>query len=597
MKAFPLRPGWAVLVFAACATLSPAKEDLHRLRDRHIVALNQVGFLRDGPKRFTAPLSDDGVRFLVREADGSRALFKGRVEGHIGDFSAFRPEDSTRTFVVVLSGGGLKEGVSDPFVIRTNLWQDHFWQSAVDFLIDTRSVVGTHPSAWGGCPWRDGTYYDAILPSLVLLFLSDPGRIEAMPKQIDWEADKARVLSDDFRFDAANPCSKGVMEAVRRYYDEIEPPAPDAPDVVKLLHWGAGYYCVNPATRDPSNDPLGRRIHAQTLEQVAYVVWAWPALKRWLPESFHARCRDLCFKHWEASGALTIPDLWRMKSYHRTVGGKVRNPVGGSLHPYKGRHAPGHSIVPNLLMCEVARREKRDDSDKYLQGAKTQAAWLIKNLDWNDPRSTKGHRMSEHRTVPNMVWFLQRYPEAAPAGLRASIEEWARIAVGRSENLWDFRRYDLDSNWTIPKLNDVGNWVGFPAIATAASWVVEDAARRERLRTLAVSHADVVFGRNPRLAAAPHHPEMGFPDIERGWPRGYRNDVCARLETVRGSISAGPGTEMFPFRPEGAYRHPEGWVNYGAAWCTSLAYLQFDARGRPPHKAFAAVRKNSAPRN
>jgi hypothetical protein len=34
---------------------------------------------------------------------------------------------------------------------------------------------------------------------------------------------------------------------------------------------------------------------------------------------------------------------------------------------------------------------------------------------------------------------------------------------------------------------------------------------------------------------------------------------------------------MYPFNPEGAYRHAEGWVNYGASWCISLAYLKFDA--------------------
>ena len=72
---------------------------------------------------------------------------------------------------------------------------------------------------------------------------------------------------------------------------------------------------------------------------------------------------------------------------------------------------------------------------------------------------------------------------------------------------------------------------------------------------------------------------MGFPEIERGWPLGHGLNNCARLETCRGSISSGPGSEMFPFNPEGAYRHAEGWVNYGASWCLSLAYLQFDAKG------------------
>ncbi len=75
----------------------------------------------------------------------------------------------------------------------------------------------------------------------------------------------------------------------------------------------------------------------------------------------------------------------------------------------------------------------------------------------------------------------------------------------------------------------------------------------------------------------------GFTGIERGWPKSYKDDICARLELCRGSISSCPGSEMFPFNPEGAYRHPEGWVNYGAAWCLSLAYFQFDQANSSTH--------------
>jgi hypothetical protein len=39
---------------------------------------------------------------------------------------------------------------------------------------------------------------------------------------------------------------------------------------------------------------------------------------------------------------------------------------------------------------------------------------------------------------------------------------------------------------------------------------------------------------------------------------------------------------MYPFQTEGVYRHAEGWVNYGAAWCISLAYLSFDGDGTMP---------------
>lgn len=546
-------------------------------RDAHIIAVNQVGYAKDRPKRFTAPLSEDGTLFIVRPAKGGEALFRGEIRGNIGDFSAIKAPDGE--CVIEARGGGLKPGISDPFLIAPDLYQEQFWQAAVDFLIDSRSAIGTHASAYGGCPWRDGTYYDAIVPSLVLFYLSDPERVKAMPKQIDWAAERKRVMAPDFKFTDKDPGARGFMKSVAAYY-ELEPPSADAPDVVKLIHWGAGFYLVNPATQDPSGDPDKRKIHAQTVEQVAYVVWAWPDLKQWLPESFYQKCRDFCFANWEPS--LGISKWWEPETYLKPEDLTENNPMGGRLHPFKGRHAPGHSIVPNLLMHEVAKREGRADAASYLEAAVKQAEWCVKNLDWNDPRTTKGHRMSEHRTIPNLVWLLQNYPENAPAGLREKINNWADVAISRSENLWDYRRYDMENHWSIPKLNDVGNLLSFPAIATAASWVIDDAAKKARLGQISTAAIDHVFGRNPRLAAAPHKPDFGFTGIERGWPKGYKDNVCARLELCRGSISSAPGSEMFPFNPDGEYRHPEGWVNYGAAWCISLAYLQFDAVGGIP---------------
>jgi hypothetical protein len=548
-------------------------------RDAHLIAINQVGFETGLPKRFTAPLTADGASFSVRPAKGGDALFRSVIHGNIGDFSAI--DAPPGEYVIEVSGGSLKAGVSDPFLIQPDLWQDLFWQPAVDFLIDSRAVVGTHPSAYGGCPWRDGTYYDAILPALVLFQRADPARIAAMPRQIDWQADKKRVLDTGFKFDAKNPCGEGVMDAVRKYYTELEPPAADAPDVVKLIHWGAGYYLVNPATKDPSQDPDPRKIHAQTVEQVAYVVWAWPALEKWLPQSFYQKCRDFCVRNWAPS--LEVGKWWDPSTYLTVDQISGDNPMGGLLHPYKGRHAPGHSIVPNLLMHEIAKRDGLADPDRYRTAAVKQADWIVKNLDWNDPRTTKGHRMSEHRTIPSLVWLLQNYPDDAPAGLKEKITAWAEVAAKRSANMWDIRRFDDGDHWTIPKLNDVGNWLATPGIALAASWVIDDPALKSRMRQLAVSHADAVFGRNPRLAAAPHMPKMGFTGIERGWPIGHKLDVCARLELTRGSISSAPGSEMFPFNPDGAYRHAEGWVNYGAAWCLSLAYFEFDRQaGKAP---------------
>ena len=541
-------------------------------RTVHQIAVNQVGYESSKPKRFSAPLSPDGTQFSIRAAADQKVFHQGVIRGGIGDFSAFRPEDSTTHYIIELHGAPLKDGTSDPFLIRTHLYREQFWQPAVDFLIDSRSVVATHPSAYGGCPWRDGTYYDAIIPSLVMFYMANPDSILAMPRQIDWAAEKAKVTNSDFKFDAKNPCAEGVMDAVRNYY-QLEPPKANAPDVVKLIHWGVGYYLMHPETQDPSGDPDKKKIHSQTVEQVAYVVWAWPVLKQWLPESFYVKCRDFCFENWKPS--LAIDPWWDSKTYLTLAQISENNPMGGLLHPYKGRHSPGHSIVPNLLIHEVAKRESRDDAAIYLDAAVKQAEWCVKNLDWSDPRTTKGQRMSEHRTIPNLVWMLQKYPKESPAGLKEKISEWVDVALSRSNNLWDFRRYDMQDHWTIPKVNDVGNSLGLPACLLSASWVVDE-SKRKRIEEVAFASIDHIWGRNPRLAAAPPLPGKGFPEVERGWPKQHTLNICARLELCRGSISSLPGSEMFPFKPEAGYRHSEGWVNYGAAWCTTLAYLEFD---------------------
>ena len=427
---------------------------------QHQIGLNQIGYLTARPKRFTAPLSADDAKFTIHHKD--KIVYEGKIENGIGEFTDFQPADSDSPYTITLRGGDLEENTSHPFLIRKNLAQEHYWQTATDFLNDVRSVTGSHPSAYGGCGFRDGTYYDAIVPALVQFYLADRTFVVAMSRQIDWQAEKARVMAPDFLFDSNNPCSGGVLEATRNYY-QLDPPSAEAPDVVKLIHWGAGYILMKPNGRDPSSqNGKASRIEPQTVEQIAYVLWAWPALKKWLPQSFYNRCRDFCFENWASSrndqggSSLDISKHWSAETYMTTKSfdESIHNP--GNMHPFKGRHAPGHSIVPNLIMHEVAKREGRDDAPLYLNAAVKQAEWIIKNLDWTDPRTTKGHRLSEHRTIPNLVWLLQKYPDHAPAGLKEKITEWAEIAVSRSHNLWDFRKFSNDM-WTIPGMNEVGN--------------------------------------------------------------------------------------------------------------------------------------------
>lgn len=235
------------------------------------------------------------------------------------------------------------------------------------------------------------------------------------------------------------------------------------------------------------------------------------------------------------------------------------------------------------MMYRIALAERRADAPRYLAAAQAQAKWLVERLDWNDPRTTKGHRMSEFRTMIGLVYFLKNHPDSAPAGLREKIVAWARVAVARSDNFWDFRRYDLESHWSIPRINEPGNLLGFTAAALAASWVIDDPALRARLREIGFAQTDAFFGRNPLRAVGVSHPKKSFPEIERAWPIFYKPDTCARLEAVRGSISTSCPTEFYPYNPtSAAYRHPEGWVNFNATWNVSLAYVHFDQTGRQP---------------
>jgi hypothetical protein len=547
-----------------------------------VVALNQVGFLTAQPKRFTAPLSPDGTVFTVRRADHPAPLFTGKIAGHLGDFTAFQPKDSAAHYVVALAAAGEQPAVtSDPFLISGRLWLEQFWPVATDFMIDCRAITGTHPSAYGGGAWRDSTYYAFEAPSLLLLLEADPARVAALPRQIDWAADQARVLAADFPFDPKNPESDGTLEAARRYYTEFAPPAAAAPDIVKLIHWAYGYILQRPASKDPSGDPLPKKIHSQHVEQFAYLLRAWPQVAQWLPDEFRVRCRDFAFANWESSGLLAIDPNWEPSTYDDPL--PPDKPLSAAyLRPYKGRHPPGHSIAPNLMMHELALREGRADAPRYLAAAVAQTEWLIQRLEWSDPRATKGHRMSEFRTMIGLVWFLQHHPARAPAGLREKIAAWARVAVERSANLWDFRRYDLATHWSIPRINEPGNLLGFTAAALAASWVIEEPALRSRLREIAFAQTDAFFGRNPYGLVGLSYPKNSFPEVERAWPVHYKADVCARLETTRGSISTSAGTEAYPYNPSAEFRYNEGWVNYNATWNVALAYVEFDRTARRP---------------
>ena len=550
------------------------------------IRVNQIGYQFGAPKRFTAPTSADGTAYTITTTNNANALFSGIITGGCGDFSMFEPTHPG-PYVIRVTIPNETPGVSDPFLVESNLISDQMIPPAIEFMVDARSGVGTHPSAYGGCAWRDGTYYSFEIPSLIYLVLNDPKTIRSLPQDIDYGTDKARVLDpsfDSIYLPLAE--SSGFLDALRRYYTN-EPPLlkTNSPDAVQCIHYGLGVTLERPATKDPSGDARPEQIHAQTVEWSAYFLYAWPELREWIPDSFYRRVRDFAFAQWGVSApndpsSLEVDPLWSPSTY------------GTNNAPYKGRHCPGHSILPNLLMWQVALRESRSDATNYLNAAQRQTQWIIDNLDWNDPRTTKGQRMSEHKMMPGLAYFQTHFPSQAPPGLEAKIESWVDTMIASSDNMWDFRRYELSDfdgdgfiDWSIPagtaNWNEPGNLAGFPACALSAASAIHDAAKKQRLREMAWAALDCLFGRNPIRAASPARPEMGFPDVERGWPKVY-SGPAAFLETARGTLNSSPGTELFPFNPNGALRYHEGWVNFNAAWNVGLAFLLADLKETDP---------------
>ena len=521
--------------------------------DPQPVFVNQSGYNSGYPKRFTPPLASDGAEFSISYAhQTSGVVFEGRIHNHIGDLTEFHPKE-TGPFVITVDDKG-NTGKSVPFRVGPNWTQRVSYPPAINFMVDDRCWFGdsrkfepTEESA--GCPnlgvaWRDSHQMSFEIQSLLNLYFANPSAftVERMPVQ-------------------------GTYLGLREELPE------DTPEIVRLIYWGVDIYL------------RGEVNHTLLKEQLAYFVYAWPWLSEYIPRSVYEEARDYTFSVW---GNDQI-NRWRWHDIEHT---------GNLFQTYKiigtgkGQFPPGHSIIPNLMMYEVAKREGREDAERYFRAAYDQAAWLINNLEWNDPRTTKGQRQGEQVTITSLEYFLKQYPGKAPAGIEEKISEWADVMVRRSKNMWDFRRYS-DEKWIIPSIrpetdprfdpvtgfNEVGNVAGFPAPALAAASVIEDQETRNRLKQLAISHVDHVFGRNPAGRHFSFDAAIDFEGVEMGWFQEYQGGAGI-LQTVRGVLDGSPKETLYPFDPyAGDPGHTEGWVTFNSPWNIALAYLSADETG------------------
>ena len=497
------------------------------------VYLNQSGFNAGKAKRFTAPTLPDGSAFVVRPAAGGAPLLEGTIRGGIGDFTAFEPGDA-REYVVAAGSH-----TSVPFRVGPWWIERVTYQRSIDFMVDSRHYVGNvRELCVGSYGWRDDHHFGWELHALVPQYLSNPSAYDRMPHQVTYEA----------------PADRTRWGALDRYDER-------APDIVKLIHWGADVIVTQGLT------------HETLKSQLAYFLYAWPVLKAYLPAQNYDAVRDYAFAKW------TLTDADRKYPYdesddHNLLALKTR--VGTT----KGAYPPGFSIEPNILMYEVAKREGRADAERYLRAAVDQAAWIVGHLDWNDPLATKGQRMSEFLTMTGLTHLLRQYPDRAPAGLAQKIDAWADVVIRRSANMWDFRKLDDGDRWTPmgekPTMwNEPGNVVGFPAAVLAAKPFARDASKQVRLETIAYAHLDNFFGRNPTGRHFSYDAPRELEGVEFGW-YSFLPGGIGLLENARFVIDGSPKDGHYPYHPErGNYGWTEGWVQFNTPYAVSLAQMAY----------------------
>jgi hypothetical protein len=189
-----------------------------------------------------------------------------------------------------------------------------------------------------------------------------------------------------------------------------------------------------------------------------------------------------------------------------------------------------------------------------------------------DPMTTKGQRMSEHITMRAFAYFHSQFPDRAPDGLKEKVIEWAKIAISRSDNFWDFRKYD-EEEWTPPGWNETGNILGFPAAVFAAMNVMDDSGLKDRLEILAWSHFENAFGRNPTGRQFSYKGPEEVEGVDLGWYSRHMGGY-GLLEELPFVFDGSPKSFHYPNNPEaGNLGWTEGWVQFNTAYNTSMAYM------------------------
>ena len=402
------------------------------------IFVNQIGYDNGTAMRASCPNVVDGTEFQVVNAATKAVVRTGTVENGIADFTGLETQADT-DFYLTCAG---KQSYT--FTVGTNLIQRRSVKNALAFMSETRSDGFKRGGGSGnagngsGVGWRDSHQFSFELNGLVLQYMANPSVYDNMPHSIV----------------GLDSCDYADLQTQNE------------PDIVWLIKFAARrYYDVG--------TKMGQKLHMLLKEQLAYYLYLAPELiaRGWESAEFYQKVRDYTISVWgkdEQPTNYQTQWYWVDGTNHDLY--SVQKVFGG----LKGSQPMGHSIVPNLMMYEVAKRDglRDETANAFLKAAIENCAYTIgkytSNLDANgnvindicDPFFCKGQRMSEYITIPALGYFIEMCPAdidfttlgaegltneltdmaALKNAVKDKIAQWATVNIARGNSLWDIRK-------------------------------------------------------------------------------------------------------------------------------------------------------------
>ena len=495
--------------------------------------INQCGYDIDKSKRATLTNSNRGDNFYLKKTSDNSTVFIGTIRNQIADFTEFNESGS-----YYLESNSVK---SNSFKIEKDRLLTTSLPNALKFMEMARQDafdVGGNT----GYAWRDSHQFSFELNSLVMMYMSNPDYYESLPRD--------------------------VYKVAECEYTELR--TQSEPNIIWLMKFAVTRYYKWSTEKNI-------KLHAQIKGQLAYFLYLYPHISQYVSEDFYTTIRNFTISVWADSRC--TKSWYEETPTHNLF--ETERVVGSD----KGANPPGFSIVPNLMMYEVLKRDGLEEYQQYFDAAYNTCKWIIDSVDLDKPESTKGQRMNEYITATALTYFYEMYPESCPEGLLDKIKRLGDIIISRSNNLWDYRQYrtegDLSGATSTEWVNDQssggmcnqpGNIAGLMGVCYSIARVITDETKIKRLKEIAVSSLDHCYGRNPHGRHFCYKATEEFDGATLGWTKRLSGGF-GHLEYCIGALDGSPKKEAYPYKENADTGYTEAWVAFNTAWNTSLAYL------------------------